>query len=95
MTPSDIRSIEISENSIMEYNRNENKENKIENKNKIKNSKICKLIKRIPINPKKKVENKNEKKEENKIENTINGNEKNNLSNGINNINGKKKIKKE
>ena len=63
MTPSDIRSIEISENSIMEYNRNENKENKIENKNKnkIKNSKICKLIKRIPINPKKKVQNKNNK----------------------------------
>ena len=62
MTPSNIRSIEYSENSIIDYNKNE--KNKIENdkiKNKIKNLKICKLIKRIPINPRKKIQN-NEKK---------------------------------
>ena len=62
MTPSNIRSIEYSENSIMDYNKNE--KNKIANdkiKNKINNLKICKLIKRIPINPRKKIQNNGKK----------------------------------
>ena len=70
---SDIRSIEFSETSINEIFKNENNEkkgNKIDNDekyknqnniNKINNNKKCKLIKRIPINPKHKILNENKK----------------------------------
>ena len=61
MTPSNIRSIEYSENSIMD---NKNEKNKKENdkiKNNINNFRICNLIKRIPINPRKKIQNNGKK----------------------------------